>query len=447
MHDDSMAALRGALTERLTLAKADRNWFCILSENRIDLYFTESDLKPGDSFLVDDIYEVSFTRALNRPCFQVTFLNKDVRVFSTQSVPEAERWICALSHRSPTDKVNIDSFEVIRPIGRGSFGDVSLARKRGTDDLFAIKAIRKDQVKESVKSSRVLAERNVLMHAQHQFLTHLHYSFQSESSFYLALEFVAGGDLYRHLEAGVEFSPYQVQLYLAEIVVALRTLHKLGVIYRDLKPENILLDENGHIKLADFGLSRQIEKESAERYSLCGTQEYIPPEMLREEAQTFAVDWWALGILAYRLMVGYLPFQHRSPRKLFDRILKLDVRIPASLSQKHPNGPLLIKNLLEKNPSHRLGSPGTDITAHPYFAGVSWNMVAKMQYEPEFKPDVPETETVVTFAEVETGEPSMPSRPGSDAYVTVANFSFQAESTFPSLVSFDDLAAVSSQAN
>jgi serine/threonine protein kinase len=258
---------------------------------------------------------------------------------------------------------------------------------------------------------------------------------------------VQGGDLGKHLDAGVDLSPYQIQLYLAEIVVALHTLHKLGVIYRDLKPENILLDANGHIKLADFGLSRQIDRANNEHYSLCGTKEYIPPEMLREEPQTFAVDWWALGILAYRLMVGYLPFQNRSPRQLFDRILKADVRIPPSLSQRHPYGPLLIKNLLEKNPANRLGSPGTDITTHPYFAGIHWNMVAKMQYEPEFKPNEPRAESVVTFAEVDTGRPSLESQPAPDGVITVANFSFQNEPALQSFVSFDDLAAAASQAN
>jgi serine/threonine protein kinase len=254
------------------------------------------------------------------------------------------------------------------------------------------------------------------------------------------LEFVSGGDLRQHLESDVEFSRFQIQLYLAEIVIALRTLHKLDIIYRDLKPDNILIDCNGHIKLADFGLSRQIDKEESENhYSLCGTHEYIPPEMLREEPQTFCVDWWALGILAFRLLVGYLPFRHRSPRGLFELILHSEVRIPNSLDEPAAS---LIRKLLVKNPAMRLGSIGTDITAHPFFAGLCWHKVAKMEYDPPFKPYVSTPDSIDNYEEVSLDEQPLDSRGVSGAEVTVPNFSFQNESELTSLVSFDDLVNV-----
>jgi serine/threonine protein kinase len=346
--------------------------------------------------------------------------------------------MCALSEARPNEKVTLDSFRVGRAIGRGAFGTVYLVRKKSSGAVYAMKAISKRHVKSSARKSRIIAERNILMCASHQFVTKLHYAFQTPTEFYFVLEYVGGGDLQTHLDRGVVLSPWQIRLYIAQIVIALRTLHRLGVIYRDLKPENILLDTNGHIKLADLGLSRFVDRERPHCYSMCGTYEYIPPEMIRDEPQTFCVDWWALGVLAFRLTVGYLPFRNLNRQRLFEAIIKKPVVCPPYLE---PSTAAFICALLEKDPVKRLGAPGTDITAHPYFDGMSWDTVAKMGHEPEFKPPSPEP-----FYESDLEAPPLISEPEPDSPMSIPGFSFQTEPPVRSAVSYDDFATAGAEA-
>jgi serine/threonine protein kinase len=348
-------------------------------------------------------------------------------------------WLFGLCARESPERVTIESFEMIRQIGEGSFGKVFLGRQISTGLLFAIKAIRKLDVSSQAKTSRVLTEREILMLASHQFLTRLHYSFQTKTMFYFVLEFVGGGDLRFHLEHGIDLSREQIRLYIAEIVLALLFLHKHGVIYRDLKPENILIDTNGHIKLADFGLSRQVRQHSqGDRDSLCGTFEYLPPEMLRDDKQTFAVDWWALGILAFLLHFGYLPYRHLNLRRLFDMILKDDPRIPR---KAEPIIASFIRGLLSKDPEKRLGSIETDIIQHPYFEGISWQRVAKMEYEPEFVPALSRPDSLSNFDEKYTKKTLNRVEQDPECEVMVPGFSFENQDVLASICSFDDLGA------
>lgn len=256
--------------------------------------------------------------------------------------------------------------------------------------------------------------------------------------FYFVLEFVGGGDLRFHLDRKMEFTFEQIRFYIAEIVIALKTLHKLGVIYRDLKPENILIDMNGHLKLADFGLSRKMDRANTERRnSLCGTFEYLAPEMLRDDQQTFAVDWWALGILVFRLHFGYLPYRNLNMRRLFEMILENEVKIPRNAD---PVVAEFIRELLIKEPEQRLGSPGKEITRHPYFEGVSWQKVAKMEFEPQFVPGIVRPEVIENFDEMYTkkevvGDGEM----DPESEMMIEDFSFENSSKLSSIISFEEL--------
>ena len=278
-----------------------------------------------------------------------------------------------------------------------------LSSSSNSNGLFAIKAIRKDKIKnESRKKMYIISERNILMLASHQFITRLFYAFQSPQYYYFVLEYVAGGDMIHHLSRDIEFSPYQIRLYLCEIIVALRNLHLLGIIYRDLKLENILIDLEGHIKLADFGLARFNDSESSNN-TMCGTFEYLAPEMVTEnrQEQTLAVDYWCLGVLAYRLYFGTHPFHSQNRNRLFDMILKREPTYPRSADKVVVS---LIKGLLTKDPKKRLGNVQNDITKHEYFKGIDWIKVANRQYEPEFKPYIEYDESVENFDPIYTQE-------------------------------------------
>lgn len=214
-------------------------------------------------------------------------------------------------------KVTPGDFELLRVLGQGSFGKVFLVRKlTGADagTLYAMKVLKKAYLK--VKDRlRTKMERNILAAIRHPFIVKLHYAFQTEGKLYLILEFLRGGDLFTRLSKEVMFTEDDVKFYLAELALALDHLHKLGIIYRDLKPENILLDEDGHIQLTDFGLSKEsiFDDDDRKAFSFCGTVEYMAPEVVNRRGHGTAADWWSFGVLMYEMLTGSLPFTVRHP--------------------------------------------------------------------------------------------------------------------------------------
>jgi serine/threonine protein kinase len=436
MFDDALMAMRGWL-ESLDGPSPKRS-FCILVDNELKFFASETDSTPREVIRIEDISHVKSVSKLSKPAFQL-ILPKSCRTFGCQTLGDSQRWLCALSSHHLLEAISIADFELLRTIGRGASGKVTLARHLKSGDLYAIKSIRKDKLSAHAREFRVLAERNILMRAAHQFITRLYWAFQTPAKFYFVLEYVQGGDLRHHIDQRVDFSAAQIQLYLAELVVALRTLHDLGIVYRDLKPENILVDLNGHLKLADFGLARQMETDIANRaMTLCGTYEYLAPEMVKQEGQSFALDYWALGVLAYRLIVGHLPFQSANIGKLFDMILKSNPKIPRSMDKTAAS---FITALLVKDPSKRLGAQPGVIMEHPYFQGLSWEKVSNMEYEPEFKPTVTRDDSVSNFDELYTSE--SPRDSFAEQIVAVnfnlQNFSYQSDDLIMSLQSWREL--------
>jgi tRNA A-37 threonylcarbamoyl transferase component Bud32 len=226
--------------------------------------------------------------------------------FYCSSTTLAQKWICAFQAEPILEKVDIHTFDLLNIIGVGSTAKVYLAQHKTSEVLYAIKVIEKDCPNFDNNEKMICVERKFLLKAKHPFICRLFYAFQSSSKVYLVFEYAPGGDLRHHI-GRVRFSTHQIKLYLAEIVLALRALHQMDVFYRDLKPENILIDEFGHIKLADFGLSA-LNMGEDQNMSFCGTLEYISPEVLKRQNQTFVMNWWSFGVLTYFLLVGYLPF-------------------------------------------------------------------------------------------------------------------------------------------
>ncbi|XP_025790393.1 ribosomal protein S6 kinase alpha-3 [Puma concolor] len=221
------------------------------------------------------------------------------------------------------EKADPSQFELLKVLGQGSFGKVFLVKKISGSDarqLYAMKVLKKATLKVRDRV-RTKMERDILVEVNHPFIVKLHYAFQTEGKLYLILDFLRGGDLFTRLSKEVMFTEEDVKFYLAELALALDHLHSLGIIYRDLKPENILLDEEGHIKLTDFGLSKESIDHEKKAYSFCGTVEYMAPEVVNRRGHTQSADWWSFGVLMFEMLTGTLPFQGKDRKETMTMIL------------------------------------------------------------------------------------------------------------------------------
>lgn len=270
-----------------------------------------------------------------------------------------------------------EDFELIKTLGTGTFARVWLVRLRDARDgdentVFALKILRKVDVIRLKQVEHVRNERNVLAKvAGHPFITTMVASFQSLDSLYMVLDYCPGGEVFSYLRRARRFNEPTSQFYAAEIVLILEFLHEReGVAYRDLKPENILIDAEGHLKLVDFGFAKKVE--NRETYTLCGTPEYLAPEVIRNTGHGTAVDWWAFGILVYEFLVGQPPFWDQNPMKIYEQIVEGRVRFPSAMS---PDARDLISGLCTVDTSKRLGniSGGAQrVKSHPWFAKIDW---------------------------------------------------------------------------
>ncbi|XP_060780611.1 ribosomal protein S6 kinase alpha-2 isoform X2 [Neoarius graeffei] len=282
------------------------------------------------------------------------------------------------------------------------------------------------KVRDRVRSKM---ERDILAEVNHPFIVKLHYAFQTEGKLYLILDFLRGGDLFTRLSKEVMFTEEDVKFYLAELALALDHLHSLGIIYRDLKPENILLDEEGHIKITDFGLSKEAIDHDKRAYSFCGTIEYMAPEVVNRRGHTQSADWWSFGVLMFEMLTGSLPFQGKDRKETMALILKAKLGMPQFLS---PEVQSLLRALFKRNPSNRLGA-GPDgveeIKRHHFFANIDWNKLYRKELKPPFKPAVGRPEDTFHFdpeftSRTPTDSPGVP--PSANAHQLFRGFSFVA---------------------
>nr|AML77342.1 putative LOV domain-containing protein [Scaevola sp. BC-2016] len=309
------------------------------------------------------------------------------------------------------ERIGLDHFKPIRPLGCGDTGSVHLVELKGTGELFAMKAMDKSIMLNRNKVHRACIEREIISLLDHPFLPTLYTSFQTPTHVCLITDFCPGGELFALLDKQPLklFKEESARFYAAEVVIGLEYLHCLGIIYRDLKPENILLQTDGHVVLTDFDLSfrtsckpqvikhaqpkkRRSRSEPAPTFfaepstlsnSFVGTEEYIAPEIITGAGHSSAIDWWAVGILLYEMLYGRTPFRGKNRQKTFANILHKDLTfpssIPVSLAARQ-----LIHALLNRDPASRLGSKrGTNaIKEHPFFRGINWPLIRCMSPPP-----------------------------------------------------------------
>jgi serum/glucocorticoid-regulated kinase 2 len=289
---------------------------------------------------------------------------------------------------SKQGSVKIEDFELLKVVGRGSFGKVMQVRKRDTGRIYALKTIRKAHIISRSEVTHTLAERSVLAQINNPFIVPLKFSFQNPEKLYFVLAFVNGGELFHHLQKEQRFDINRSRFYTAELLCALECLHGFKVIYRDLKPENILLDYSGHIALCDFGLCKLDMKDEDRTNTFCGTPEYLAPELLLGHGYTKSVDWWTLGVLLYEMLTGLPPFYDENTNEMYRKILQEPLHFPG-LDIVPAAAKDLLTKLLDRNPERRLGANGSaEIKAHHFFANIDWRKLLQRKYEPSFKPSV-----------------------------------------------------------
>jgi serine/threonine protein kinase len=286
--------------------------------------------------------------------------------------------------------VHLEDFTLIRVIGKGCFGKIVLTQKKDTGEYFAMKVLNKQNILRRKQVEHTKAERRILGKVDPDecaFIVSLRYAFQTDTKLYLVLDHIPGGDLYLHLSQWRRFPEHLAKFYIAEIILALEYLHTtVQIAYRDLKPENIMLDAEGHVKLVDFGLSKEgITDPCQGANSLCGTPEYLAPEILNKQGHGTAVDIWGVGMVLFEFLTGLPPWYSRDRAVLFKQLRSAPLQIPEYISDEAAS---LLRGLLQRNPSKRVGSRQgiQEAKGHPFFDDLDWAKLKAKQIAPPINP-------------------------------------------------------------
>lgn len=282
-------------------------------------------------------------------------------------------------------KYSLQDFQILRTLGTGSFGRVHLIRSRHNGRYYAMKVLKKETVVRLKQVEHTNDERLMLSIVTHPFIIRMWGTFQDAQQIFMIMDYIEGGELFSLLRKSQRFPNPVAKFYAAEVCLALEYLHSKDIIYRDLKPENILLDKNGHIKITDFGFAKYVPDVT---YTLCGTPDYIAPEVVSTKPYNKSIDWWSFGILIYEMLAGYTPFYDSNTMKTYEKILNAELRFPPFFNEDVKD---LLSRLITRDLSQRLGNlqNGTeDVKNHPWFKEVVWEKLLSRNIETPYEPPI-----------------------------------------------------------
>lgn len=402
------------------------------------VYSRNKDNKPNGNIYLTDVLQVcEAPESKYQPAFKIILPNRPPQIWITSSPMELQSWVKALEAvrksilGSSGENVSkrgksLNNFDILKKISSTSDGVSNfLVRHKDDEKLYNMRTISKKHISDTGQIEQVLTERSVLMNIESPFIIKSYYSFQTSQKLFLILDYLPGMDLYTYVRQN-KLNTSQIRYFAAEILLALESLHKFGLVYRNLSSANIAFDLDGHLKILNLSLVKPNMGPTSTTSTFCGIPEYIAPEIIKEDPYTKDVDWWGFGILLFEMHTGITPFYSSNTSKLYNMITNTEVSFDGYNLSFEVRA--LILRLLSKDPSKRLGSGPEDaesIKSHQYFDGIIWNDILNKKWNPEYVPQLPEIPDKPTVMEILNDEIPLVSYEENAAIPSSVQYSFQ----------------------
>lgn len=365
------------------------------------------------------------------------------RFYEAQGLTERKKPVKEAGTGSKIVQMSVNDFELLRVVGKGTFGKVMQVRKKDTGEIYAMKVLNKETVVAKRQERNTQTERKVLEMVDHPFIVCLRFAFQSSDKLYMVTDYFEGGELFFHLNKGGKFTEETARFFAAELTLALECLHQNGIIYRDLKPENVLLDVDGHVRLTDFGLAKETAVSGDQvTHTFCGTPHYLAPEVINRKGYSKEVDWWSLGTLLYEMLTGLPPFYHTNVKKMYESICFAELTFPKFVQGDSRD---ILCKFLDRNPARRLGSGpegSKNIKEHPFFSGLDWDALLAQEVTPPYKPEVTDGKMDTSNVAKVFRNMKVEDSPPRDSHLQThfTDFSFDPNATHPEIDALGDKA-------